>query len=559
MAVIVVYGGGFQPFHAGHLSSYEEAKEAFPNADFYVAASNDTKTRPIPFDDKKFLAQQAGVTDPFVQVVAPINPKEILDRYSPKKDIFILVRSERDPVGYTKKDGTPGYYQPFTNLDKCQPFGYNGYVFVTHKKEFKLNGQDVYSGTQVRDMYTSSDDAGRQSIVQQLYPNSQKQDIIKQMLDKYIGTASEPIEKPVTGAIKKLKANKLKEQIERIRPLIKEASPEKKLKLLKLMKEALKANEGVVKEITKQAAVQQYKDIQDYKHVDKKPTKPKPEDEKEFLRISISRPKKQPAMAEAFDKPYSLKWEKSEYGDIDALAKLPDGSPLSIMFNLADMSENDWGVEFYRNNSQEVTGEGDAYRVFATVLTAIRQFIKKKKPDTIFFTAVKEDDPTGSREKLYDKLVQRYSTGLGYNLEKVEYPQQTGYKLIRKEQSMAEGSEWETRHDEFTTVGDRATPEQINKIVSALGVAAKQASSKRGFLNQIAGKQSNGDLARMAHGAETLAKNIQRNRNSKPGSDDRKELGQHLVYAVSLLKRMNGEQGVAEGNITESTDYLEEK
>jgi len=115
-------------------------------------------------------------------------------------------------------------------------------------------------------------------------------------------------------------------------------------------------------------------------------------------------------------------------------------------------------------------------------------------------------------------------------------------------EGVAEGSEWETRHDEFTTIGDRATPEQIHKIVSALGVAAKQAGSKRGFLNQIIGKQSNGDLARMAHGAEILAKNIQRHSNAKPGSDERKELGQHLVYAVSLLKRMNGEQGVAESS-----------
>ena len=143
-------------------------------------------------------------------------------------------------------------------------------------------------------------------------------------------------------------------------------------------------------------------------------------------------------LTEAFNQPYPLKWQKSEYGDIDALAKLPDGSPLSIMFNLADMSENNWGVEFYRNNSQSVTGEGDAQRVFATVLTAIGQFIKKKKPDTLFFTAVKEEDPTGSRTKLYDRLVQRYANELGYNLQKVEYPEQTGYKLTRKEQDVAE-------------------------------------------------------------------------------------------------------------------------
>ncbi len=120
-----------------------------------------------------------------------------------------------------------------------------------------------------------------------------------------------------------------------------------------------------------------------------------------------------------------------------------------------------------------------------------------------------------------------------------------------EEEGVAEGSEWETRHDEFTTVGDRATPVQINKIVKALVGAAQQTGSKRGFLNQLVGKQSNGDLARMAHVAETLAKNIQRNINTKPGTDERKELGQHLVYAVSLLKRMNGKEGVEEGSLNE--------
>jgi hypothetical protein len=243
MAVIVVYGGGFQPFHAGHLSSYLEAKQQFSDADFYVAASNDTKTRPIPFKDKQFLAQQAGVIDKFTEVKLPIRPTEILDRYNPNKDIFILVRSERDPVGYTKKDGSPGYYQPFVSIANCQPFGHNGYVFVTHKKEFKLNGQVVYSGTQVRDMYAGADERGRQIIVKQLYPQSKQQGTIKQMLDKYIGAVAEPIEKPVKGAINKLKANKLKEQIQRMRPLIREASIEQKYKFLKLMKEAAQLNE----------------------------------------------------------------------------------------------------------------------------------------------------------------------------------------------------------------------------------------------------------------------------------------------------------------------------
>jgi hypothetical protein len=195
--VIVVYGGGFQPFHQGHMSSYEEAKRAFPSADFYVASSNDTKVRPIPFTDKKFLAQQAGVKDDFVQVKQPVNPEEILRKYDPEKDILILVRSERDPVNYTKKDGSPAYYQPFKNLKDCKPFDPktgHGYIFVTKKKDFSVAGEVVYSGSQVRKMYSEADDTNREKIVGDLYPKATNPKKVKKLLDKYIGGLKEELE-----------------------------------------------------------------------------------------------------------------------------------------------------------------------------------------------------------------------------------------------------------------------------------------------------------------------------------------------------------------------------
>ena len=194
--VIVVYGGGFQPFHAGHMSSYEQAKKAFPSADFYVAASNDTKNRPIPFKDKQFLAQQAGVKDKFVQVSQPVNPTEILSHYNPKKDILVLVRSERDPVNYTKKDGSPAYYQPFKSIKECVPFnpeGGHGYIFVTKKHVFTVNGQEVYSGSQIRSMYAKADDKGKKEIIKDLYPKANNSAKVKKMLDKYIGGVNENI------------------------------------------------------------------------------------------------------------------------------------------------------------------------------------------------------------------------------------------------------------------------------------------------------------------------------------------------------------------------------
>jgi hypothetical protein len=140
---------------------------------------------------------------------------------------------------------------------------------------------------------------------------------------------------------------------------------------------------------------------------------------------------------EAFDQPYRLKWEHGDYGDVDAYAKLDDGNYLSIMFNKGfsqGTKEEAWSVEFFRNNSQEVTGEGDAQRVFATVLSAIQKFIKKYKPNRIIFSASKEVEQgqnAQSRARLYDSLVQRYARAWGFRAFRADTGNKVIYELSR--------------------------------------------------------------------------------------------------------------------------------
>jgi len=107
-------------------------------------------------------------------------------------------------------------------------------------------------------------------------------------------------------------------------------------------------------------------------------------------------------------------------------------------------------VEFYRNNSQEVTGEGDAQRIFATVLNAIQKYIKKYKPQRLSFSASKEIDPSmnygsddvvpnpESRAKLYDRLVQRYARTWGYKAFRADNGDLVIYELSRLKQGVAE-------------------------------------------------------------------------------------------------------------------------
>ena len=180
-------------------------------------------------------------------------------------------------------------------------------------------------------------------------------------------------------------------------------------------------------------------------------------------------------ITEAFDKPYEiLRWEKGDFGDVDAIARLDDNTFLSIMFNKGvskDSKEEAWSVEFYRNNSQEVTGEGDAQRVFATVLSAIQTFIKKYAPNKIIFSASKEVEPgqnAQSRARLYDSLVQRYARSWGFRAFRADTGNKVMYELSRIQQRpVAENKLIESLRQEFALLEDEFLGE-INMSTGSL-------------------------------------------------------------------------------------------
>jgi hypothetical protein len=176
MSTVVVMPGGFHPFHAGHASLYQSALKAFPGAEVYVAATNDTKTRPFPFAIKEKLAKVAGVKPGhFVQVKSPFQPREITGNFDPEQDVLIFVRSEKDKTeqpkpGGTKKDGSPAYFQPWTGKN-LQPFGKQAYIAYLPTVEF---GPGITSATEIRNAWPKLNDKRKLAMVMSLYPATQK-------------------------------------------------------------------------------------------------------------------------------------------------------------------------------------------------------------------------------------------------------------------------------------------------------------------------------------------------------------------------------------------------
>jgi hypothetical protein len=198
MSTVVIMPGGFHPFHAGHLALYNSARKAFPGAEVFVAATNDTSSRPFPFAVKEKLAKLAGVeAGHFVQVKSPFRAEEITGQFDPQKDRLIFVRSEKDAnkppqPGGVKKDGSPAYLQPLAGQTNITPFAQHAYMAYLPTVEF---GPGMTSATEIRSAWPTLNDKRKQALVMSLYPATQSnpalaKNVVK-MLDTAIGTVEE--------------------------------------------------------------------------------------------------------------------------------------------------------------------------------------------------------------------------------------------------------------------------------------------------------------------------------------------------------------------------------
>jgi hypothetical protein len=195
MKQVVIMPGGFHPFHAGHAALYQSARRAFPSADVYVAATDDTSTRPFPFQVKEKLAQLAGVDKGrFMRVKSPFQATEITAPYNPENTQLIFVRSEKDATkppqaGGVKKNGEPSYLQPY-NQTATAPMSQHGYMAYLPTVEF---GPGMTSATEIRAAWPQLNEKRKTALVMSLYPKTQNNPKLAanvvQMLDTAIGTA----------------------------------------------------------------------------------------------------------------------------------------------------------------------------------------------------------------------------------------------------------------------------------------------------------------------------------------------------------------------------------
>jgi hypothetical protein len=190
---IAVMPGGFHPFHPGHKSLYDWAVKQFGQTNVYVAATNDTSTRPFPFDVKKQLASFAGVPPSnFIQVKSPFN----LNSYEgllQDGTALIFVRSEKDrneqpQPDRTKKDGSPGYIKSWTG-NNAEDYKTSGYMAYGPTQDFQFSGVNIKSASELRSAWPTMASEDQRKAAEEMYPGKGIE--AAKLLDNALGNEQE--------------------------------------------------------------------------------------------------------------------------------------------------------------------------------------------------------------------------------------------------------------------------------------------------------------------------------------------------------------------------------
>jgi len=206
MNYLVIYPGRFHPFHLGHKASYDWLTRQFGENNVYVASSNkqDPATSPFSFGDKTTMMTKLGIpAGHVVNVKNPYQATEITSMLSDEEKantalIFAVSAKDAERFNFApKKDGSPAYLQPVPDNKKgMKPMTKHGYVAITPTVNFKVQGADANSASQVRKLYRDGNDNDRLAIITDLYGIPDPE--LKAVFDKQLGV-NEPAEGIIYG------------------------------------------------------------------------------------------------------------------------------------------------------------------------------------------------------------------------------------------------------------------------------------------------------------------------------------------------------------------------
>lgn len=154
MKVIAIYPGRFQPPGPHHAKAYEWLASQFGRENTFVVTSDKTEPgkSPFTFNEKARMFYEYNI-DNIGQVKNPYKAEELTRKFDPNTTAVVYMYGKKDAgrIPFTKKDGTPGYLQPFTGVENMLPMAKHGYVIEAPHINMRVAGKEM-SGTTLREV-----------------------------------------------------------------------------------------------------------------------------------------------------------------------------------------------------------------------------------------------------------------------------------------------------------------------------------------------------------------------------------------------------------------------
>ncbi len=111
-----------------------------------------------------------------------------------------------------------------------------------------------------------------------------------------------------------------------------------------------------------------------------------------------------------------------KFSDIPDMTAEKEGHAVAIAFSKENAGETTF----------DMTGEGDEFRILATVLDIIKAIIKKHVPAILYFSGHKDDKEKGGRVGAYKAIIKRFAGKAGYESITKEYSDKVSFQLVKK-------------------------------------------------------------------------------------------------------------------------------
>jgi hypothetical protein len=177
------------------MASYDWLTKQFGDNNVFVATSNVQApiTSPFSYSDKVAMMTKLGI--PASRIANVKNPYQAIEITSSIPDenqrdtVLVFAVSAKDAERFNfapKKDGSLSYLQPLPkNAKKLKPMTQHGYVVITPTINFKINGVDANSASEIRKLYIKGNDHDKNQIIADLY--GQSDPALRDIFDKKLG------------------------------------------------------------------------------------------------------------------------------------------------------------------------------------------------------------------------------------------------------------------------------------------------------------------------------------------------------------------------------------